>query len=118
MREIKFRAWDWGKMVQPDYIDSSWDACMSYLYEDAPCEEDYPVMQYIGLKDKNWKEIYEGDIVDFWGALHKIVFNRGCFYMEDSTESDAVSWILDIKYHEMSEVKGNIYENPNLLNND
>tara|TARA_R110000851_G_C12653572_1_gene520475 strand:- start:1 stop:117 length:117 start_codon:yes stop_codon:yes gene_type:complete len=38
--------------------------------------------------------------------------------MEDSTESDAVSWILDIKYHEISEVKGNIYENPNLLNND
>ena len=59
MRDFKFRAWDkWSnKMIQPnngDFIGwhamSNWRDCLH-------------IMQYTGLKDKNGKEIYEGDIV-------------------------------------------------------
>lgn len=115
MREIKFEFWagHTEKMITMKEAIEEWT--LEFILRKS---DTFKVRQYIGLKDKNGKEIYEGDIIDFWGALYKIVFNRGCFYMEDSTESDAVSWILDIKYHEISEVKGNIYENPNLLNND
>ncbi len=77
------------------------------------------IQQFTWLIDKNGKEIYEGDIVNFWGAIHKIVFDRWCFYMEDSSEPETVPYILYIKYHhQMSSVIGNIYENPELLQNE
>ena len=123
MREIKFRAWYWGKMVQPDYIDSCWDACMSYLYEDTPCEEDYPVMQYTWLKDFNGKEIYEGDviknfletqIVRFWEAEVNpdslwVTTTIIWFYLED------LDWNSVDIYMGKVEILWNVYENPELL---
>ena len=67
MREIKFRAWDksdnvWLEedqfVIYPQGIFDAW------LGQDEPLEMDEVIlMQYTGLKDKNGKEIYEGDIV-------------------------------------------------------
>ena len=54
MREIKFRAWDRvdKKMICPVEKETSWDLLNKFGDR---------VMQYIWAKDKNWKEIYEGD---------------------------------------------------------
>lgn len=75
----------------------------------------YEVMQFTGLKDKNGKEIYEGDIVrlEQWEPeIYEVVFNRGGFCFR---HSDTDVFYHDAKYIEKGEVIGNIYENPELL---
>ena len=57
MREIKFRAWDGQKMLD------SQDLTQNGMYWDWLGKQDVELMQYTGLKDKNGKEIYEGDVV-------------------------------------------------------
>lgn len=63
MREIKFRAWDKDKrkMVDWEYLVGYCD--IDYLFGNHEHVPDFNVMQYTGLKDKNGKEIYEGDIL-------------------------------------------------------
>ena len=66
MRKIKFRAWDWETMSRifdmgdlsyewfPNIcLDDSWENLMPHI----------ELMQYTGLKDKEWKDIYEWDII-------------------------------------------------------
>lgn len=79
------------------------------------------LMQYTGLKDKNGKEIYEGDVVfirSFSPEKNIVRFNRGGFCIEPVIDFplEANYW-PDIKYAEddNSEIIGNIYENPELL---
>ena len=65
-------------------------------------------LEYTGLKDKNDKEIYEGDVVKTSeGENCEVIFERGEFCIHSSIEKP--------KWDNGVEVIGNIYENPELL---
>jgi hypothetical protein len=75
------------------------------------------LMQSTDLKDKNGKEIFEGDIVkmakDFYSepAYYEVIRHRGGAYRLESNQHGCELWLR----HTNCEVIGNIYENPELL---
>lgn len=115
MREIKFRAWDKENKKLISWRDiCSYYNLLSMLDPVARDYDRYEVMQYTGLHDKNGKEIYEGDILQ-WQEANKD--HSGYWVVYDHT--DFKLW--NGKYHKTIidptwyEVIGNIYENPELL---
>ena len=136
MREIKFRVLIDYRIYYQDEYDAYSDNLTSidifkktititsfYNYENVYRFEDEKVklMQYTGLKDKNGKEIYEGDIVliklDETSTWHKTVvgFKKGAFIADLIDKEDYVY----IFHHGFTgddfEIIGNVYENKNLL---
>ena len=125
MREIKFRAWDkinnrfTGRFCIGD--DGSFIDMTSGDNSEWMVVEDMTINRYTGLKDKNGVEIYEGDVV-------KYVTN---YYGKRQERQKVVEWIDDMqddsfgeplsmgyRFHgDELEVIGNIYENPELINN-
>jgi uncharacterized phage protein (TIGR01671 family) len=123
MRTIKFRAW------------SITDKIMSYqqpngYFKGAYYSIDYRalqdvnlgiliqkhnfgsivLMQFTGLHDKHGKEIFEGDVVRFWGGKgHIIYFETYAQFKIQYGEND----LFDIDH--TTEIIGNIYENPELI---
>jgi uncharacterized phage protein (TIGR01671 family) len=140
-REIKFRAWDkkckvmrqweWIRNCEFPFISDEWG---THLLD----EKVFELMQYTGLKDKNGKEIYEGDIVvgtftpdtasgylgqnphsyEFTGS---VVFEHyGFKYLNSNNHNkkNSRNWLhKSIGDFRLSGIViiGNIYENPELL---
>ncbi len=113
MREIKFRAWD--KIEKIMYLDvqDEYDfICGSKIAEsfgELLEDEDFIVMQFTGLKDKNGKEIFEGDIL-FDGTVKSFVI-----WKEEESMFGINNGKYELGYYNNWEVIGNIYENPELL---
>lgn len=110
-REIKFRAWvaSENKIFDFDLINA--------LTGDIYLTDYDNIMQYTGLKDKNGKEIYEGD----W-CRAEYRTREGIITVQGNIVFDEFMWCVDCKNDIFSinrlhnfEVIGNIYENPELL---
>mgnify|MGYP006197260585 CR=1 FL=1 len=115
-REIKFRAWDTKleEMIKDPYVEQHMQfAHLNELISAALTR--YVLMQYTGLRDKNGKEIYEGDIIktDYNGGFTgNIEYRLGEWLIMRGT----ADILADLhKYNWDIEVIGNIYENPELL---
>lgn len=80
--------------------------------------DEYWITQCTGLKDKNGKLIYEGDIVKNWDNLiYQIIWlgDCACFMVENIRSKNKLSIYALISLQNNLEIVGNIYENPELL---
>jgi uncharacterized phage protein (TIGR01671 family) len=137
MRDLKFRVWNGYEMVynvtvgkfgtfyvnpgdNGDGLDPKDSACLTSFTK--KFSDDIPIMQYIGLKDRNSVEIYEGDLYychDYKDDIYQVMFVSGSFVGGKSEGS-----CMPLGWEELSidnpsnwcTVIGNIYETPQLLN--
>ena len=112
MREIKFRAWDYEmknmyKLVKfishKDGINAL-DRWFSWEY----------VMQFTGLKDKNGKEIYEGDLLQEYPnyPIWKVFYEIDGFCIRSGDTQHRLASVFG--FPDRLNIIGNIYENPDL----
>jgi uncharacterized phage protein (TIGR01671 family) len=119
--ETKFRAWDDGVMVyshnnseNTEYFQLSWFF--------GKIREDAITMQYLGKKDKNEKEICEGDLIRQGDTLFEVKKCDGGYELQIWREMKKGGAIEGSVYNisalseRYCEIIGNIYENPKILN--
>ena len=76
--------------------------------------EEVELMQSTGLKDKNGKLIYEGDVVKQNNTIYSVNWLNGTFCFKDTLNGE--NYTVEFVVPEKQEVIGNMYENKELLN--
>lgn len=130
-RIIKFRAWD-KVNKRMEYVGAIQfthprGTCPGEIesigidkYDAINDPNEFELMQFTGLKDKNGKDVFEGDILHYYMDSSKrfpwtVSFENGCFVRSREFRGGS-SVILNDKIDGF-EVIGNIYETPELMEN-
>ena len=132
MREIKFRVF-----YKPENMMIEWESLKHMLddyIEPFAIRDDWKVMQSIGARDVNYKDIYEGDLVRFnhregYSEVFEVVYldeDNECEYPTNPLmccyilfNRKTKNW-MDFQWDDTEdmEVIGNIYEHPHLLESE
>lgn len=127
MREIKFRAWDGERIVDFGALRckqghrNAFENTLSRGTADYAWDKKaYTLMQYTGLKDRNGKEIYEGDILSGYANDYpiEVTWNQSAagWYTNNNRDDEySHTGTLSIGVACHVEVIGNTHENPELL---
>lgn len=121
----RYRAWDveFKEMVRVDALILDEQVIKATYKNGNVVKEDiknYKLMQSTGLKDKNDKEIFEGDVVKMAKNVYseptyyEVVRHRGGAYRLESKQHGCELWLR----HTDCEIADNIYKNPKLLEVD
>ena len=124
-RELKFRAWRHNQIWYSDFIITyrgkiNWWNSDIGDYSPILFNKGEGIMQFTGLKDKNGKEIYEGDIIkpeDWEGRVLEVIFINGTWELQliqGKRKRQRGGWML-ANFILDSKVIGNKFENPELL---
>jgi len=103
MRELLFRAWDQTNGGGMEYCGLERAGAYHEIMG-------HHIMQYTGLKDKNGKEIYEGDILTWQDMVDPQVFKEVRYICNGRSHNG-----FNVCKGDNFKVIGNIYENPGLL---
>lgn len=120
-REIKFRAWHGKQMTTSGIMFNCSTSCLV-----TPDGAIMKLMQYTGVKDRNGKEIYEGDIVRFesencdgkileFGEVVYVAPEFKFKMLKQGIMNKGAKMSIWAEYQKEYAVVGNIYENPELL---
>ena len=120
MRELKFRMWNKFRPEMVYATNNHYISFNGFVYWQfgfdsvTPLDPDeYILMQYTGLKDKNGREIYEGDIAVKEGFNH--VVGVITYQAPDHNLVSIKSGMAHSLHVGELEVIGNIYESPELI---
>jgi len=128
-RPIKFRVWDKlaERMIYP-HNDNQQHFIIDlngqfHNLQNGSGGDDYVIQQYTGLTDKNGKEIYEGDIVQYnqnssydnMDFIAKWSDDKLGFIFQSNSGEQLVNQTPHLNRFKHLEVVGNIFENPELL---
>lgn len=130
MRQIKYRAFLKNKKFMVDVASIGFNGYITWNdwrhtreIEPSPLFEvewidDVILMQYTWLQDKNWNEIYEGDVVKSLWTIFRVDYDMDWFYAvngEEYASLNSYTWLNDPYDIDDVEIIWNIYEHPNLL---
>lgn len=112
MRDYKFRAWAFE--TKSMFYPSSFDG-LEIINGILRAIPNTILMQYTELKDKNGKEIYEGDLLEDGELILEVFFENGSFLVLHVGDTGFMCGDDLMSYCDTRKVIGNIYENPELL---